>query len=357
MLKSREHIWTVAILVALLFCGALPSAGAGQETEPASAGPEGDPLAPLPENMVLALKALESDPPPPKLIRDVHYVISNERHFARFQAPAADRGGISIGVGAEQNYVLAGWSRPEIIILMDFDQWIVDLHVVHGVAFSHADTIEEYVDLWSPERSAQLKTWLDEKIVEQDHRRRFARMMKYAVPRVYKHLVRLRKRQQKAGEKTYLTEPEQYTFVASLWRTGRAHAVRGDLTASATMRSISSFATKFGLSIRLLYLSNAEYYFTYDDGSFRENVAGLPMDDKSVVLHTHPRKNNNYDYYYHSGPNFQAWVGEFKARWFRSLLKHAEPSETKGLHIIRKTPAELPQPQPKKKKKKKKPAA
>lgn len=360
MWKFLTHIWTATSLIGLLLCGGLPSYGLSQETGTVPGAVDGPGLAPLPPNMVLELKGLQPDPPPERLIRDVHYVISNERHFARFQAPVVGRGGISVGVGAEQNYVLAGWSRPEIIILMDFDQWIVDLHVVHGMVFRRADTIEEYLEFWNPDRGATLDSWLQEEVAGEVPRKRFAKMMKYAVPRVHKHLVRQRKRQQKAGVRTYLTDQEQYAYVASLWRTGRAYPVRGDLTAGATMQSIASFAGKSGLPIRLLYLSNAEYYFTYNDGSFRGNIAALPFDEESVVLHTHPRKNNNYDYYYHSGPNFQAWVEENHAKWFRSLLKHAESTGTQGLHVIRKTPADLPKPQPKKKKKKKlkkKPAA
>ena len=52
-----------------------------------------------------------------------------------------------MGVGTDQNYLIAGWSRPEVLVLMDFDQVVVDLHRVYQLAFLHAESPEAFLRL------------------------------------------------------------------------------------------------------------------------------------------------------------------------------------------------------------------
>jgi hypothetical protein len=57
----------------------------------------------------------------------------------------------------------------------------------------------------------------------------------------------------------------------------------------------------------VLYLSNAEQYWKYG-AAFRDNVAALPFDERSVVLRTISSRKANGDYRYnvHAGLDFQA---------------------------------------------------
>ena len=78
----------------------------------------------------------------------MHYTRSNETRHYLFKSPINEIGGIHVGVGAEQNYIFAGWSKPKVMILMDFDQWIVDLHRAYSVMFAKAETPDAFIELW-----------------------------------------------------------------------------------------------------------------------------------------------------------------------------------------------------------------
>jgi len=309
-----------------------------------TSGPETALPTALPADQVEGLQAVRFDPRPRQIIRNVHYVASNERHLVRFRPAIAGLGGMSIGVGAEQNYILAGWSRPEVLVLMDFDQWIVDLHRIYGAIFRHADSPEELVAAWASKGRKTLTGWLEDAVADPAERKRVLKVLKVSGPDVHRHLRRQRKRHVKQGWETILTSQEHYDFVAALWRSGRVHPCRGDLTGESTLKDLAGFAVRFKLPVRVLYLSNAEYYFTYRDGSFKENILALPFDDKSLVLHTHPRKNNNYTYYIQGGPNFQKWLARGKVKWFRSLRKQAVKSGDGDLYEITREPKAEPVP-------------
>ena len=86
------------------------------------------------------MHAVVEDPPPPELVRDTHYIVSNESRQDLFKDSIAAHGGALLGVGSDQNYLLAGWSRPELLILFDFDQVVVNVHRVYRAFFLNAAT-------------------------------------------------------------------------------------------------------------------------------------------------------------------------------------------------------------------------
>ncbi len=312
-----------------------------------SALAQATPPTPIPAEQAAALAGLRPDPKPPKLIRDVHYSTSNEAHIGLFSKVAAQRGGIQIGVGAEQNYLLAGWGRPDLLICMDFDQYIADIHVIYGLLLKESATSAELIEWWQKERKEKFLALLETRVADAERRKVLARIHRREGPGIARHLGRLTKRFEKQQLATWLTDPEQFTFVRQLWGAGRVIPVRGDLTGPDTMQDIGAFARKFNMPIRLFYLSNAEYYFKYWDGAFRANVASLPFDDRSVVLHTHPTK-TDYMYYYHTGANFAAWAAHTRVKWFRTVKHHADKTEEELLFTVTKLPEDVIKPRPKK---------
>mgnify|MGYP006971710071 CR=1 FL=1 len=306
--------------------------------------------APIALELAEALKAVRFDPKPPKLIRDVHYTTSNERHLRLFRDVAKELGGIQLGVGAEQNYLLAGWSRPELVICMDFDQYITDIHVIYGLLFGEAKTAEELTSWWAAESKEKFAALLEQEVTDPQRRKVLATMHRRDGPSIARHLGRQRANYKKLGLETWLTQPEQFDFVRGLWAQGRVIPVRGDLTGPSTLKDIGAAASRFGLPVRLFYLSNAEYYFEYRDGDFRANIAALPFDDRSVVLHTHPTK-HDYMYFHHSGENFRAWATNPKVKWFRAVKRYGEKAGDELLLEIMKVPADVLKPSPPKKKK------
>ena len=78
---------------------------------PAAALAQPAALTPLSAEVRQALVAVRSDPPPKSLILDRHYSTSNELRQYLYRHKIKPAGGLYIGVGSEQNYVLGGWAR------------------------------------------------------------------------------------------------------------------------------------------------------------------------------------------------------------------------------------------------------
>jgi hypothetical protein len=296
-------------------------------------------LPPLPPDHQLGLQQVRSDPHPEQLIRNVHYVASNERTLYWFKDTVADRGGIQIGVGAEQNYLLAAWSKPDLVICMDFDQYIVELHEVYIMLFKRVANADELIEWFSKAQVSKLNKLISEEYPDQKKRKALTRVVRNSGQEVHRHLTRSRQRFLKAGVATWLTDEAQFQTILDLAKADRIYPVRGDFTGSNTMQDLGAFARKFGYVVRVFYLSNAEYYFKYTDGSYRDNAAALPFDGRSIVLHTHPTK-TDYRYYHHTGENYQEWAAHPKVAWFRTVKLHAVELDKPLFYEIRKSPEE-----------------
>ena len=288
-----------------------------------------------------SLRAIPADPAPKQIIRDVHYVVSNEYKLYHFYDALKDRsGGIHIGVGAEQNFLFAGWSRPEILVLLDFDKFIVDLHHLYGIAFLNSPTIKDFVTLWgrSKKQKRQFHKLIDAHTEDPSRRARLKRIYKHSRLFVHKRAKLIRRSYTKLNIPTFLTDPAQYQTIVELFRTGRVLPIRGDLTKYDSMQGIAKWGKEHNIPVRTLYLSNTEYYFNFDTSNYRNNILAMPFDDKSVVLHTIPHSGYDYYYVWHSGANFQAWAECRCVRKFRSLLKHSERQGDSEKRLLLKFP-------------------
>ena len=268
-----------------------------------------------------ALASIRPDPAPKEITRGIHYVVSNEKKHYLWRPHVEHLGGIAIGVGAEQNYMLAGWARPEVLILMDFDGYIPWLHLAYAAAFHHAKTPAEMVALW---RESGRRTLVE--LVEARYDRPTARNVKRAIKHAWSvgaHLARIRRDYRDRGIPCFLTAQNQYDHIRDLTRRGRVLAIRGDLTGERTMADIAAVSQELDLPVRVVYLSNAEYYFPFRAGRYRDNMSGLPYDPRSLVLRTWPRRGNEYRYYEQRGVDFVTWLEHGTARDASALVKHA----------------------------------
>ena len=82
--------------------------------------------------------------------------------------------------------------------------------------------------------------------------------------KVKQRLERLRKRHQRLGVASFLTDNDQYRHVRKLWELDRVRPVRGDLTQDKALTDVAAFARAAKLPVRSIYLSNAEDYFSYE---------------------------------------------------------------------------------------------
>jgi hypothetical protein len=83
---------------------------------------------------------------------------------------------------------------------------------------------------------------------------------------------------------SWLADPEAYRTVRAMFAADRVRIVAGDLLGEMPGR-IAAAHTALGEPIRVVYLSNAEQYFAYDD-SFRAAFAAMPFDGRSLILRT-----------------------------------------------------------------------
>lgn len=270
------------------------------------------PTAPgvLPADWVATFSSVEFDPKPPELVRNANYVVSNERKVHLFAEPLAKaQGGIYIGVGTDQNYTFAGWSKPEILILMDFDQVVVNVHKAYRVAFETCEDPAAFLAFWAKSNKdaslERIKTFYkDDAETAKDAKQAFKMAQKWVEIRFR----RTRKRWSKDGVTTFLDDAGQYAHLRKLWLEKRVYPIRGDLTRDKAMSQIAAAAKKHDVPVRVLYLSNAEQYFKYRGNEFKANLRGLPFDEQSLVVRTMASGSGTYKYYVQPGLVSHKWM-------------------------------------------------
>lgn len=305
-------------------------------TAPAAAAPATLPT-PLPQAWSDAFAQLVSDPRPQALVRDTHYIVSNEDNHFVWRTSIEGRGGIYVGVGTDQNYLLAGWTRPELMVLLDFDQVVVDLHRVYGVIFLNSPTPHDFLDLWEDRNVRRVEELIEALKVDAPTRRGMLaayRMAHFAVPR---RLRRVEAAYKPMGIRWFLNDMDQYRYLVEMFRTGRVVTIRGDLSIGGAMSSVAGAIAKVGGVTRTVYLSNAERYFPYTTG-FKKSLLALPTDDRAQILRTRARMSGAYEYIIQDAANFKRWLDWGKLSYAVELTRYREIDHASGSYFIRREP-------------------
>lgn len=282
---------------------ATTSASAPTPAPSASASAAPAPKPSIPD----VLAAIPEDPPPPKIIRQTHYFVSNEHSPESFRLQAEGLGGIYLGVGAEQNYLFAGWARPDVLLLADFDQWVVDVHFIHGVLMRAASDAEAFVELWSKRQRDRAAELITRAVSDAEKRERILEMHRITQPGVYSKLLNQQVGYRGRNIPTWLTDRAQFAHVAGLHKKGHARALRGDFTGSQALQGIARAARQLKMPVRTIYLSNVEDYFHYSSGLGR-NLLAQPVDERSTLLRTLAVDGTSYVYVAQRMKDFQRWL-------------------------------------------------
>lgn len=278
------------------------------------------PPQPLPDIPKL-LQGLRADPEPEAITRDLHYVVSNESRHYFFEEIIRDRGGLFIGLGTDQNYLLAGWAKPDVMILFDFDQYVVDLHEVYGALFVMAHDADAFLTLWSHRQRKQTLAALASHFASHPRRDILLQRFKVQRQRILKRMRWIIDTYRDANTPTFLSDPAQYQHIRTLWLRGRVRSIRGDLREPQALSDIATLSRQLQMPVRLFYFSNAMDYFTWDVGTFRQNITQLPFDDTSLVLYTRPINPDTYRYLYQRALDFQALVASKRVNGIRALTR------------------------------------
>ncbi len=289
---------------------ASPGAAAPERPSPRSVSAAATPAteASPPTPLLSSLRGLSSDPAPERITNDTHYLVSNERRLDLFRPDIDGLGGVHVGVGTDQNFVLAGWSRPELMIIVDFDGEVIDLHAIHGALLRAAQDVDAFKRLWSEAGADEALALLAKLEREPPARReRLQALYTRTRARVHKRLRVLTRRYAELDVRSYLDTPAQYDAVRSLHLRGRVITLRGDFTQAGVVRRVGELLREHEREVQLLYLSNIEQYFTYGR-AFKDNMLGLPLASSSLVLRTLPGRPAGFQYMLQKGPDFHAWM-------------------------------------------------
>ncbi len=321
---------------------------AAEPVEQAEAPAPVDPLAPLSaeDREIFLAGPTDGGEPLPN-----HYVQSNERRHDVWFPYVEGIGGAFIGVGPDQCYTVAAAQGAELMFILDIDHMVVDVHNNYGVLLGVSETPEQLHQRFDESEQDATIALLEEAYADADAKTRRLRLQTYRASRetIFRHLKHVIERNQGDTQTSWLSNPDYFEHIRTLYRNGRVRVMDGDLTGADTMTSIGVAATKLQVPIRVLYLSNAEEYYTYSK-QYVANVTGLPGDAESLVLRTIYNKqwehaDSLWNYQVQPLASYKALLSEDKVRsrnaMFRAAEKHKaleRTTDVSGLSRLGVTP-------------------
>ena len=285
------------------------------------------------------LERIPGDPIPDKIIRGTHYWVSNELSQGLFHPFIAKAGGLFMGVGTDQCYLLAGWQGAESLVLMDFDRYVVALHRAYRAFFLASKDPEEFVAWWHPEKQDEAMVLLKESVEDEALRDLTLEAFNKSAKLVRLRLSRLKRQYGGDGMGSFVTDPEQFARIRALYRSNRVFLVRANLVGPTAVQGIGEVLREFGMSPRVVYLSNAEQYFKYTE-AFKQNIAALGLDDESRVLRTlsHLRHGfadgEQYHYNVQTGSSLVRYLEAGKLTSSSRMLREKRGTEIPGLSTL-----------------------
>lgn len=253
------------------------------------------------------------DPVPPsrggivRALEDVSYIVGNEWSLDAFHASIAGLGGGYVGVGPDQAYLLIGWQRPELAWLIDYDPKVLRVHAMYRALVLAAETPQEFLAFFEPEGVLRAQAAIARHDDPERHLRRLYRnnrdMFRWRLVTVVRKL-------KKRGVPSWLTDAETYAFVRQMLVAERIRPLRVNLLDDEGVQGIAAAARELDVPIRVVYLSNAETYWDEYAAQYRENVAALPSDERSLLLRTVLvwGVNKDYVYYAQSLASYVEWL-------------------------------------------------
>ncbi|MCY1062041.1 hypothetical protein [Nannocystis sp. SCPEA4] len=319
-----------------------PAAPAADPPPAAPAGADG--TAPLTAEQRATMLAGPEDS---LLKTPIHYMKSNEVRHDVFFPYVAGKGGVYVGVGSDQNYTLAAAAGSELMFLLDIDQSVVDLHRCYEALIEASPDPKTLYDRWSAgavDASVQILETAYADLPEAD-RKRIVRLYKAARETVWIHLDRVYRRHQADQPTAWLSNPEMYKYIRRMFLADRVRMMAGDLTGPNSLQSVGAAAKGLGLTVRVVYFSNAEEYFEYNK-QFVANIEALAGDQDSLVLRTIYSKqwvhaDQLWAYQVQPLADYRTRLGDRKNRSRNPMLRYAEIDGTlnketgvKGLSLI-----------------------
>jgi len=268
-----------------------------------------------------------------KALEDVSYLVGNEWSLDAFVPTVSELGGGYIGVGPDQAYLFIGWQRPEYAWLIDYDSKVMRVHAMYRVLIGAAETPRELLALFEPESAQRVSTLL----AAAPEGAILRRMYRNNRDLFRWRLVTVQRKLAKRGVASWLDDDDMYAFVRQMVVNERVRPMRVNLLDKAGMRGIAEAAAALEVPIRVVYLSNAEEYWREYAPQFRDNLAALPHDDRSVLLRTTLVWSTNRDYIYGAQQldNFLAWLADPVVKSIEDLVGKKPKAERGKINFVR----------------------
>ncbi|MBX7084730.1 MAG: hypothetical protein K1X88_36335, partial [Nannocystaceae bacterium] len=289
-----------------------PDAAAVEPTAPAPA-PELGPRAPEPASaaQVQQLFGSPEDPEPQvrggitKALEDVSYIVGNEWSLDAFRAAVQDLGGGYIGVGPDQAYLFIGWQRPEFAWLIDYDPKVMRVHAMYRALLQAFERRRDFLAAFEHDHADATS-----ELLAQHEDPRLRRMYRNNRDMFRWRLRTIERKLARRGVPCWLTDDETYAYVRKMVLGDRVRPLRVNLVDDVGMAGIAEAARALGVTVRVVYLSNAEEYWERYEPQFVANLAALPIDERALVLRTRLVWQVNRDYVYNaqSLAEFLAWL-------------------------------------------------
>jgi hypothetical protein len=215
-----------------------------------------------------------------------HYPASNERRIDLFWNIIDSLGGAYMGVGTDQNLSFAARAKSEWIFLVDFDPEIVKVNRLHIFFLKNSQDYSEFKNFWMRKNRDSTSKYLQDKagneLADLEIGLNIGLKPGIGVPERLQELDYMEKN---FFLKTFSNKEEDFQFLRKRAVENKIIAVNGDLTGPVTLKDISKRVSQTGLTINVLYTSNAEEYFKFPI-NFRENIKSMPISEKSVLIRT-----------------------------------------------------------------------
>ncbi len=306
-------------------------------------------LLSIPDTLVLDLTDMPKDPPAEERAIDDHFLYGNEYDLDLFSPHIQGLGGVYVGVGPEQNYHLAADVRPDLMVLLDYDEQVVMVHMIHIAFIRASDDIVTFLRRYDEEAQ---ETSLG--LLEAAWRKhpKWSKLKTF-FPRVRKKLSKVMHISRKQGLKgrflSFLSDDERYAFVRDLARAGRILPMDGNLLGNTTLQELSEVLRRYNKRVKVLYLSNAEEYWWPVPKAYHENILAIPFAPDGLILRTISWENEpwsgdgHYHYNIHRGRHFQEMLSkDEKLPYLRRLLRKRTKMIRTGLSELGMTASDPP---------------
>ena len=263
------------------------------------------------------VRAIEVDPN--ETLFETHYITSNERHHNATLENLHAPGGVYIGIGTDQNFELIPHLNPTHVIMVDFDQWVVDAHALYAHLFRTRETPRAFINFFQErdiaKKRRELRSIASTPELAQSLERIF---MRYRAD-ILKRLKAIRTLSAGRADESYLSNQASYDTLRRLVHSGRYIALRGDLTGTKSLRGLAKVLKDLDLKVGTIALSNAEQYFDYGQ-DFKANMRAFDYKADALILRTFRVKGRHYDYYLQSMSAFLEWLETPKVSRFKALI-------------------------------------